>query len=665
MPNTRQELYKDLSEGQMVGPDHHKFQLNGTPTDCSLGQLWSADDISTREPIKVKLIFLDPIFLLNKSFLANFKKQIIRSKPIKHSHVASIYGYFIHRGGLLFFAFEAVDSLNLEQLITSSASHSLSLKQTQGLVTQLARGVSSCTNQWHIALGGIDSQFVFINKKGGVKFLPLSMREFFHDTDDLPKSVYFYKSLCSPEALGDNKIDLDSDCYALALVTYTLLGGQELSHTDSVSQRTGTVFIRPKNITDEQWLALQKALAPEAENRYPCGKEFIKSFFSENQQQAVSKSAIGRETQPIQTATDSTLSAIKSGINISFSLSGKKLAFKLPYYAIALLIFVVGAAIGFILGVYSSAEKINNANQQAAKWQGQAKNITIENNQKTQQLLDKISNLTNKLKNTSGENKQLQLHKMDDINKALPLSIFRDPLKQGNYGPDMVTIDAGHFMMGSSAIDANDNERPAVLINIKQKFAIARYETTFEQYDFFANQTGRALPDDEGWGRQKQPVINISWNDALAYTQWLAKETQLPYRLPTEAEWEYAARAGSTSNFWWGDVSEPGYAQCSGCGNSLDGKQPLPVGSLKANLWGLHDFNGNVDEWVADCYKPDHLNASKAGEAHQSVNCENRTMRGGSWFDIPRITRSASRYKQPPKATLNSWGFRVALAIKK
>ena len=664
MPNTRQELYKDLSDGQMVGPDHHKFQLSGTATDCSLGQLWTADDISTKEPIKVSLIFLNPIFLLNKSFLANFKKQIIRSKPIKNSHVASIYGYFIHRGGLLFFAFEAIDNLNLEQLITSSANNSLSLKQTQGLLTQLAGAISSCTNQWHIALGGIDSQFVFINKKSGVKFLPLSMREFFHNTDDLPRGVYFYKSFCSPQALANNNIDLDSDCYALALVTYTLLGGEELSHTDSVSQRTDTVFIRPRDITDEQWLALQRALAPEAKNRYPSSKEFIKSFFSGNQEQAVSERVIGRETQPIQTAPNLAPPANKSSINIHLSMMGKKLAFKLPYYIIALLIFTIGVAVGLILGMYSSAEKINHANQQAAKWQSQAKNVASENNQTTQQLLDKISNLSNKLNNTSGENKQLQ-QQIDESNKGLPLSIFRDPLKQGHYGPDMVTIDAGLFMMGSSALDANDNEKPAVLVDIKQKFAIARYETTFAQYDFFANQTGRALPEDEGWGRLMQPVINISWDDAFAYTQWLAKETQLPYRLPTEAEWEYAARAGSTSNFWWGDVSEPGYAQCSGCGNGLDGKQPLPVGTLKANPWGLHDFNGNVDEWVADCYQPDHLNASKVGEAYQSFSCENRTMRGGSWFDMPRITRSASRYRHPPNAKLNSWGFRVALAIKK
>ena len=103
----------------------------------------------------------------------------------------------------------------------------------------------------------------------------------------------------------------------------------------------------------------------------------------------------------------------------------------------------------------------------------------------------------------------------------------------------------------------------------KHNFAISRYEITFAQYDFFAQQTGRKLPDDEGWGRDQQPVINVSWRDARAYTQWLAKETKLPYRLPTEAEWEYSARAGTTTNYWWGNESIAGYAQCSDCGELL------------------------------------------------------------------------------------------------
>ena len=102
MAQSREDIFSDLQDGQLIGPDHHKFQLSGTPVDCPLGQLWHAEDVSTKNPISVSLIMLDPLFLQSKSFLAKFKKQIVRSKTINHSHIADIYGYFIHKGGLLF-----------------------------------------------------------------------------------------------------------------------------------------------------------------------------------------------------------------------------------------------------------------------------------------------------------------------------------------------------------------------------------------------------------------------------------------------------------------------------------------------------------------------------------------------------------------------------------
>ena len=176
MAQSREDIFNDLKDGQLVGPDHHKFQLTGSSLDCPLGQLWQAEDVSTKNPISVSLIMLDPFFLQSKSFLAKFKKQIVRSKTINHSHVADIYGYFIHRGGLLFFAFEPVDGLNLAELSTSK---SLNIKQIQGLFTQLTTAINSCSRQWHQPLGALDSQFVFVNKKGGVKLLPVSMSDFF------------------------------------------------------------------------------------------------------------------------------------------------------------------------------------------------------------------------------------------------------------------------------------------------------------------------------------------------------------------------------------------------------------------------------------------------------------------------------------------------------
>ena len=135
----------------------------------------------------------------------------------------------------------------------------------------------------------------------------------------------------------------------------------------------------------------------------------------------------------------------------------------------------------------------------------------------------------------------------------------------------------------------------------------------------FARATGRDLPSDEGWGRGNRPVINVSWRDAQAYVQWLSRETDQPYRLPTEAEWEYAARAGTQSAFSWGNKPAVGFAVCDECGSDWDGSQTAPVGALQPNPWGLYDMAGNVSEWVEDCYAADYSGAPVERKLHTKV----------------------------------------------
>ncbi len=655
MTQTREAVYKELKEGEQVGPDHHKFQLRGSAVDCSLGQLWQADDVSTTTPVDVSLIMLDPIFLQNKPFLANFKKQIVRSKGISHPHVADIYGYFIHKGGLLFFAFEAVEGLNLEQLITSSSKNRINIKQIQGLLTQLSAAIISCSKHWHLPLGGIDNQFVFVNKKGGVKFLPISMREFFHEAEDVPGNVYSYKSSCSPQALDNASIDASSDSYAIAYSAYRLLGGDTFPSTDTQEQRDEGNLNRPSEISDQQWDHLQQALSGDSKKRFANAADFVKNFFASEKKDQPEDS-----DPPAEITLDSTASSATGGTQISFNLGKKAINFRLPFFVIPLLLLLLGLGTGFILGVFSSAGKIDSANASADKWKAQA----IEQEQQIAINQQQLSKAQAKATNLEIKSRSLEQQIGTELDAgATPLSVFRDPLSEGQYGPDMVVLAPGSFQMGDIGQVGNDNEKPVHPVTLTRKFAIARYEITFAQYDFFALQTNRKLPDDEGWGRELQPVINVTWREARAYTRWLAKETGLDYRLPTEAEWEYAARAGTTTNYWWGDENLAGYSHCSDCGDPLGGKHPLSVGSMKANPWGLHYLNVNVDEWVMDCFSENYTNASTTGEPRPTPGCSNRAMRGGSWFDITRETRSASRYRHPPDTKRNSWGFRVALAV--
>ena len=169
-------------------------------------------------------------------------------------------------------------------------------------------------------------------------------------------------------------------------------------------------------------------------------------------------------------------------------------------------------------------------------------------------------------------------------------------------------------------------------------------------------------PADEGWGRGDRPVINVSWQDAQSYVSWLSRETGEDYRLPSEAEWEYAARAGSTTKYSWGNEIGRNRANCERgrCGDSY--RNTAPVGSFGANAFGLHEMHGNVWEWVEDCWNSSYEGAPSNGSAWLRGKCEERVVRGGSWDNAPRLLRSAMRYRgNAGDRDYSGVGFRVAL----
>jgi formylglycine-generating enzyme required for sulfatase activity len=173
-----------------------------------------------------------------------------------------------------------------------------------------------------------------------------------------------------------------------------------------------------------------------------------------------------------------------------------------------------------------------------------------------------------------------------------------DSFKECSNCPEMIVAPAGHFLMGSGAVEDWDNQRPVHEVTIEKPFAVAKFALTFDEWDACAAHGNcRADVDDNGWGRGRRPVINVSWDDALAYANWLSSVTGKPYRLLSEAEYEYAARAGSQTKYPWGDEIKPNgkvMANCDGCGSRWDNKQTAPVGSLAANAFGLYDMVGNV-----------------------------------------------------------------------
>ena len=230
--------------------------------------------------------------------------------------------------------------------------------------------------------------------------------------------------------------------------------------------------------------------------------------------------------------------------------------------------------------------------------------------------------------------------------------------------PELVVIPAGRFRMGCvSGRDCEDDERPVHEVEVGT-FALGIYEVTFEEYERFARATGRDRPNDRGWGRGGRPVINVSWGDARAYAAWLSDQTGEWYRLPSESEWEYAAGAGSTTRYSWGDDIGRSRANCRGCGSRWDGDQTAPAGSFEANAWGLHDMHGNVWEWVEDCSNANYARAPRDGSAWTTGgNCGRRVLRGGSWDNGPRYLRSGNRSRGDAGLRLDNDGFRVARTL--
>lgn len=278
--------------------------------------------------------------------------------------------------------------------------------------------------------------------------------------------------------------------------------------------------------------------------------------------------------------------------------------------------------------------------------------------------------------------------------------------------PEMVVVPAGNFVMGSSAAEsARDlrgvpaiaagvawnsaaQEKPDHPVTIARPFAVGKYPVTRAEFAAFIRETGYATamgscvtflnhkyprPPGAGWQypgfaqTDRDPVLCVSWHDAQAYIAWLNSKlvemapTSGPrdglYRLPSEAEWEHAARAGTRTTRWWGDAIGRGNAVCEGCGSPWDKKQPAPVGSFHPNAFGLFDMLGSASQWIFDCWKENYADAPQDGSAWTSENCKERVVRGGDWANESWFIRSSYRTRSDAENHANYIGFRVARTL--
>jgi formylglycine-generating enzyme required for sulfatase activity len=247
----------------------------------------------------------------------------------------------------------------------------------------------------------------------------------------------------------------------------------------------------------------------------------------------------------------------------------------------------------------------------------------------------------------------------------------KDTFKECGECPEMVVVPAGSFTMGSPASEANrnDNEGPQHTVTIPKALAVAKFEVTFEQWEACMVDRGcyrREVPVDARYDGPRRPKVDLTWEDARRYVAWLSKKTGKTYRLLSEAEWEYAARAGTTTPYVTGARIARDQANFDGyisSNKSENQKKTTPVGSFAANPFGLHDMHGNVSEWVEDCWNDDYSHAPSDRSAWTAGDCDYRIVRGGSWYNEAKSVRSAVRHKGRVDYRDQFIGFRVARTL--
>ena len=233
--------------------------------------------------------------------------------------------------------------------------------------------------------------------------------------------------------------------------------------------------------------------------------------------------------------------------------------------------------------------------------------------------------------------------------------------------PEMVTVPAGKFVMGSPADEKYRGSEDQHTVTIAKPFAVSRFEITFDQWRACVADKGcPAQDEDEGWGRGRRPVIHVQWNDAHAYAAWLSRKTGKHYRLLTEAEWEYAARAGTTTPFAFGPTLSSAQANFDASTRTdmnpkgLNRQKTMPVGSFAPNAFGLYDMHGNAWEWVQDCWNDEYVGAPADGSAWETGICSGKVLRGGSWEDSVTDIRVGARVSSLVEEASWSDSIRVA-----
>lgn len=648
----------------------------------------------------VALKIMKPAFDKDPEFHQRFQREATIIGQLSHPNIIPIYDIGRHEG---------LNYISMEFLSGGSLDEKIRLGIPLGQALKIAHGIASALEHAHskgYVHRDIKPENILFRADDSPVLTDFGIARTIKSKSNMTQvgTVVGTPYYMSPEQAMGTPSDGRSDLYSLGVVLYEMLTGEKLFDADSsLAINVKHIHEQPPALPDNLHFMqdiLDQLLAKTPEQRFQTAREFLQALAqidlaAEQNKSSNFKNPLRKILAPLSSANNvakPTLTPENSATKITSPTAATQAATRVsptvalqpkpvatqgyPAYlrfGVYFFLLLVLAIIGWTL--FSNEQK-PSAQEQWAKLSNSPREELIPLTIKPipQDARVRILNIRDKYFpgillpagtyqleiSHSGYNTRKKWIRLSPNNSTIDIALQKNnqtiPSNQLPL-PELVFISSGSFLMG------NPNTQHAIPTTLENDFYVSRYEVTFNEYDYFAVETNRALPDDNGWGRGERPVINISWDDAIAYINWLNKTTGKTYRLPTAAEWEYVARGNTTSSYWWGNNPQDARerANCRiGCKNWWDSffdNKTQVVGAFPPNDFGVHDTSGNVAEWINDCADKTETNIN------QSTPCLKRGARGGSFTSKVDNIAAYSQTAVIATKSRKNLGFRVVQEI--
>ena len=632
-----------------------RYQIKEQVGAGGMGAVFRAFDKNRDEDIAIKVLL--PQLTKHERARERFLNEARLSSKLSHPNIVNVFDVQ-NDGDLYYLTMELLEGQDLRQVMENQklARQQFEVEEVKEIVAAVSEGLGHAHEV--TVHRDIKPENIWMGDDGKIKLMDFGIAQLQSTTQRTKTNAAMGTAYyMAPEQLkGRSDIDGRADQYAVAVLAYELLTGEvPAGAIEPVQDLRGDT---PKGMA----LGIMQALSPRAENRFASISAFNQALQS------------GKGKAAPKRASQAGSNGLKNFVKVGLPL-------------------VVLMITGFVFWQYYAQQQ--EYKDMIAFFKTEIKDIKGELAQKREDLMLQYSDAeANKgdvayyeqllamadnqvFTGNSAHEERAKVGELERnwqvaaLNYETAFDDYAGRLKTyANLGdkvlakivmPTMVKIPSGSFNMGSN--DGEEEEKPEHTVRISS-FKLGKTEITWNQYqpciDAGVCPNNKSAGGDENWGKGTRPVINVSWNDTQTYIRWLNQLTIKRYRLPTEAEWEYAARAGSSSKYSWGNSIGNNRANCNGCGSQWDKKKTAPVASFSPNAWGLYDMHGNVQEWVQDCWNSSYSGAPSNGVAWRSGNCRNGVLRGGGWVTAPWHLRSAKRNIFAASIRYAVNGFRLA-----